>query len=301
MDNCGQTPLTALWINELHYDNTGGDVDEIIEIAGTAGINLANYQLVAYEGNDGLMEGMPIFLSGVIPDEGNGYGALAFGPGDLSSQFFENGPQEGHALVEAATGIVLQFISYEGTVMALDGPAAGMTSMDIGVSEPTNTAPGTSLQVIGTGNVGTAFAWSPSATASAGLLNTGQTIPALTFPIPTAGFSDVFAADPDCPATGIITRTWLVTDACGNVDSLDQMITVIDTLGPMIVCPVDITIECDEDETPTNTGGRQLMIVEIVRNAFRRLRLKIPLLRYHQRLIWSSIFNAPTKFLIQSF
>ncbi|MEM9820268.1 MAG: hypothetical protein AAF985_04325, partial [Bacteroidota bacterium] len=254
MDNCGPSPLMALWINELHYDNTGGDVDEFIEIAGTAGIDLADYQLVAYEGSDGMMEGMPITLSGILPDEGNGYGALAFGPTELSAQYFENGPAEGRALIEAATGLVLQFISYEGAVMAVDGPAAGMTSIDIGLAEGEGTAVGTSLQLTGAGNVAAAFVWSPSAASSPGSLNAGQTIPALTFPIPTATYADVFTPGAICPAAGIITRTWLVTDACGNANAITQTITVIDTIGPVIVCPMDISIECDADDSPANTG-----------------------------------------------
>ena len=43
------------WINELHYDNNGGDVGEFVEVAGPAGLDLAGYQLVAYNGSGGAL------------------------------------------------------------------------------------------------------------------------------------------------------------------------------------------------------------------------------------------------------
>ncbi len=39
---------TSVFINELHYDNTGTDVDEGVEIAGQAGIDLSGWSLVFY-------------------------------------------------------------------------------------------------------------------------------------------------------------------------------------------------------------------------------------------------------------
>ena len=48
------------------------------------------------------------------------------------------------ALVDAA-GNVVEFLSYEGTMTALGGPADGRTSTDIGVAEPSSTPIGQSL------------------------------------------------------------------------------------------------------------------------------------------------------------
>jgi gliding motility-associated-like protein/uncharacterized repeat protein (TIGR01451 family) len=40
---------------------------------------------------------------------------------------------------------------------------------------------------------------------------------------------------PDCGSSGIITRTWMVSDDCGNFTSSSQTIQVIDTTGPVII------------------------------------------------------------------
>jgi hypothetical protein len=40
------------------------------------------------------------------------------------------------------------------------------------------------------------------------------------------------------------TRTWTVTDACGNTATCSQMITLVDTTRPEIVCPANITSLC---------------------------------------------------------
>ena len=45
-----------------------------------------------------------------------------------------------------------------------------------------------------------------------------------------------------------ITRTWIATDNCGNSDSVSQILTVIDTVGPTFTnAPIDNTIECTDD------------------------------------------------------
>ena len=46
------------------------------------------------------------------------------------------------------------------------------------------------------------------------------------------------------------------TDECGNM-SLEYLLnaTYIDAAAPVITCPVDVVIECDEDSSPANTGS----------------------------------------------
>ncbi len=58
---------------------------------------------------------------------------------------------------------------------------------------------------------------------------------------------------------GVITRTFYLTDACGNVDSsCVQVITVVDNLPPMVTCPPDIEVQCGDDTGPNATGNAQL-------------------------------------------
>ncbi|MFK7968843.1 MAG: hypothetical protein AB8F95_00680 [Bacteroidia bacterium] len=52
----------------------------------------------------------------------------------------------------------------------------------------------------------------------------------------------------------VITRTWTATDACGNSTPCTQTITVGDNADPVITCPADVSISCDETTDPANTG-----------------------------------------------
>ena len=164
-------PVTqaTVFINEIHYDNDGVDVGEAIEIAGTAGTDLSGMTLVLYNGSNNSTYGT-IPLSGVIGDQQGGFGTLSFaGP----ASGIQNGAPDGMALVDGANNVI-QFLSYEGQMTAANGPAIGMTSTDIGVSEASNSAIGFSLQLVGTGSVYNDFAWAASSASSFGSVNTSQ-------------------------------------------------------------------------------------------------------------------------------
>ena len=51
-----------------------------------------------------------------------------------------------------------------------------------------------------------------------------------------------------------IQRTWRATDIAGNYNECVQTITVHDITNPVITCPTDKTINCDEDSSPSATG-----------------------------------------------
>ena len=72
-------------------------------------------------------------------------------------------------------------------------------------------------------------------------------------PAPVVNFEDVTTSGP-CPLAYVITRTWTATDACGNATNCIQIITVDDTTPPVITCPANVTIECDESSDPGSTG-----------------------------------------------
>ena len=71
-----QALTTPVFINELHYDNTGTDAGEAIEVAGPAGTDLSGYSLVLYNGNGGAPYHTQV-LSGSLPDQNNGFGTIA--------------------------------------------------------------------------------------------------------------------------------------------------------------------------------------------------------------------------------
>ncbi|MEZ4221620.1 MAG: hypothetical protein R3B13_11885 [Polyangiaceae bacterium] len=167
----------AVWVNELHYDNTGTDTDEGVEIAGPAGTNLTGYSLVFYNGSPTQLTAYGTdTLSGTIPNQQNGYGTLWFPHAGIQNGNSTQDQPDGFALVDDL-GKVLYFLSYEGSFTAADGAAQNLTSTDIGVFETeAGTAAGQSLQLTGTGHAYSAFTWAAPAAHTRGLVNTGQTL-----------------------------------------------------------------------------------------------------------------------------
>ena len=168
----------SVFINEIHYDNASTDVGEAFEIAGPAGTNLTGWSVVLYNGNGGASYNT-IALSGTIADQQGGFGTVS--PTPLPSNGIQNGSPDGLALVNAG-GAVVEFLSYEGAFVAVGGPANGMLSTDIGVSEPGTTPIGNSLQLLGTGTMGGDFTWATTQPSTFGAVNTGQTFGVVTGP-----------------------------------------------------------------------------------------------------------------------
>jgi DNA/RNA endonuclease G (NUC1) len=131
---------SAVRISEIHYDNTGADVGEAIEISAPAGTDLTGWQVVLYNGNGGASyDADP--LSGAVPATCGARGVVLL---NYPANGIQNGPPDGIALVDN-TGAVVEFRSYEGVFAATDGPAAGLTSTDIGVFETGTEPAGQSL------------------------------------------------------------------------------------------------------------------------------------------------------------
>ncbi|MDX1408667.1 MAG: hypothetical protein R3330_11055, partial [Saprospiraceae bacterium] len=72
-------------------------------------------------------------------------------------------------------------------------------------------------------------------------------------PAPEVTYSDATDLS-GCNGTGTITRAWVATDACGNTVACVQTITVEDMMPPVISCPADVTVSCDESADPAMTG-----------------------------------------------
>jgi hypothetical protein len=155
------------WINEIHYDNSGADADEGFEIAGRAGTDLSGWRLLAYNGNGGALYS-DMTLNGVLVDDGSGFGFLFF-----AMQGMQNGSPDGLALV-SPTGTIVEFLSYEGSLLAVDGAAAGLMSVPIAVAESSSSVLGESLQREGQGSQAADFHWAGSAPHSRGMVNPAQ-------------------------------------------------------------------------------------------------------------------------------
>lgn len=151
------------FINEIHYDNQDTDTGEAIEVVVPAGTDASGFTVVLYRGSDGAV---------YDTDPLGALVATADGKDIYVINYPENGIRNwtsGVALVDGTD--VLQFISYEGTVTATDGPASGMTSADIGVFENQLTQPGESLQLGGIGYRYPDFEWKEPAASTFGALN----------------------------------------------------------------------------------------------------------------------------------
>ena len=250
----------AVWINELHYDNASTDTGEAVEVAGAAGTDLSGWTLIGYNGNGGASY-KTVNLSGVIADQGNGFGALSF---DFSGM--QNGGPDGIALVDAA-GNAVQFLSYEGSFAATNGPANGQTSTDIGVTETGSTPAGHSLQLTGEGTQYSDFTWQSASANTFGAINGGQSFGSTPPPVnqaPTAAFDSncyglgcTFNANASTDADGsIVSYEWDFGD--GNTATGSEQTHGYDFAGDYVV-----TLTVTDDQGATDTTAQTVTVAEL--------------------------------------
>jgi len=206
---------------EVHYDNVGGDGNEKIEIEGPAGTDLSGWSVVLYNGASPYTT---TALSGVIAAQCDGRGTVVV---SYPQDGIQNGSSDGFALVNGA-GEVVEFLSYEGVIVASSGPAAGKTSTDIGVSEASSSPIGYSLQRASDG-----ASWASAGPATFGLCN-GATPPALSGvvnffgrtafddpPLPVGFEAQVFVVERD-PAADTVETTFTWSSDTPGIASVDQ-------------------------------------------------------------------------------
>ena len=207
-----------IFINEIHYDNAGADTGEFVEVAGPAGTNLSGWTIALYNGNGG-GNNATINLVGTIPDQDDGFGTLSF-----SRSGIQNGSPDGMALVDPGAN-VLEFISYEGSFVATDGPAVGLSSTDIGVSEPNTTPIGESIFLTGTGAFAADFSWTGPELQSPNEVNPGQDF------IGGGGSPLVVDCGPALVVTEGESGTTNITASDGD-DTIAAMTVIADTVTP---------------------------------------------------------------------
>lgn len=206
------------FINEIHYDNAGGDTGEFVEIAGVAGTDLTGWKIVLYNGANGNSYST-VTLSGVLANQQNGFGTLHV---TYPTDGIQNGAPDGIALVDA-NGVVVQFLSYEGSFVAANGPAAGMASVNIGVSE-TGSQSGSSVGLVGSGTAAVDFSWALIADDTPGGVNAGQSFGGVVPPQPgTLNIADASTVEGDSGAHDIV---FTVTRADGSAGAVSASWTV---------------------------------------------------------------------------
>ncbi len=196
-----------VFINEFHYDDStsSGDTGERIEILATAGETLSSYRIYLYNGStptSAVTYDNDLVPAGSLVSCG---GQVRIATLSYPTNGIQNGSSDGIALVNPS-GQVVQFISYEGQIKASNGPAAGLTSTNLPVSETGSDPAGRSLQLGGTGSSYANFSWRSSATATFGTCNNAQTFsspnpaPTVTGTTPSSGATN-FPAAGDLGAT----------------------------------------------------------------------------------------------------
>ena len=134
-------------IAELHYDDEGTDAGEKIEISGPANTSLKGWKVVLYNGISTSRAPYSTVTIGDVTIQGScgsrGVHVVSYGVNGIQnggSGTTSTAEPDGIALVDPSNAVV-EFLSYEGTFTAAGtaptaaSPAAGMTSVDIGVRE----------------------------------------------------------------------------------------------------------------------------------------------------------------------
>lgn len=231
-----------VWLNEIHYDNAATDQGEFVEIAlqNAGSYALSDFTITFYNGTYGTQydaRTLDSFTTGGTV-EGITLYYLTFPENGI-----QNGEEDGIAISYQGAVVEGQFLSYEGVLTATDGPASGLTSIDIGVSESSATQVGWSLQLGGTGSMYSEFTWQEAQTATMGALNTNQTFGAFTPDPEPSGYPTDFTADPQ----GFdIVVSW--TDATGSqlphaylIYAGDEAITAVPQDGTPVADDPDLS------------------------------------------------------------
>lgn len=212
----GGNAFPAVRISEFHYDNTGADVGEAIEISGPAGTDLTGWSVVRFNGS---VPSAAVSYGGALATASDAVSAVPFPSGTLipatcadrgvivvryAPDGLQNGTADGFGLVNAA-GVVIELLSYEGvlTVGATQTVGGGLTSIDVGQSEVGTTPVGSSIQRTSTGT------WNAPAVATFGACNDNGP----GAPVPVVASVSI-APDPASVAVGsTLTLTGTARDA----------------------------------------------------------------------------------------
>jgi predicted extracellular nuclease len=132
-------PPTTPFISEIHYDNTGTDTGEFVEVQLAPGTSSAGWTIVLYNGGTGAVYDTDALPAVTAPADKAAVAVVQYPVNGI-----QNGDPDGVALV-APDGTLAEFLSYEGAFAGVGGAANGVTSTSIGVREAGTEPVGLSL------------------------------------------------------------------------------------------------------------------------------------------------------------
>lgn len=234
------------WINEIHYDNANSDVNESVEVVvrDAENYNLADFTVLLYNGGNGATyntKTLDLFTAGTV-SEGYSFFYYVYPTNGL-----QNGAPDGLALSYQGILVSGQFLSYEGSFTATNGPANGLTSSDIGVSEPGTNPAGNSLQLSGTGFVYEDFTWMPPAPETPGQLDNDQFFGEPPTPEP----SD-YPGNFDLNLAGLVAHLSWVDSEEGQIP---EYYLVIACDEDSIMNPADGVMQADDPDLSDGSGS----------------------------------------------
>jgi len=182
------------FFSEISYECTGNDINEAIEVCIPNSFTgmLSDLAVDLYNGSDN--ETYPFTLTLDNFTVGTNDGTKTFYSIALAPNTIQNGAPDGLSL--SYQGVLCEFLSYEGTITALDGPAVGVTSTDVGVAQSSGSDCGESIQLIGGG-------WALGC-ATLGDANSDSPCMATCPDLSAAAPPAVIVSDSDC-STGTLT------------------------------------------------------------------------------------------------
>lgn len=249
----GSPVSSEVFLNEFHYDNSGADTGEFLEIVvapgfENAGGTLTDIEVVLYNGAPSQLspyDNIPLasFDNFSNPTIINGYRIFT------EERVIQNGP-DGIAI--EIDGNVTQFFSYQGVFTPQEGAATGILSTDLGVTQSPIFAAGFgSIGLTGAGADSSGLIWqrfSETTPHSPGQLNFGQTLTG-SQPTPSQAFSfdNVTVTIPtptDTDNDGIPD----VTDLDDDNDSLPDELEISLNTNPLLAdTDGDNILDGDED------------------------------------------------------
>lgn len=211
--------MSAIWFNEIDYDQPGADTDSFIEFKGTGTVEFSGLRLMLVNGQGNTVY-QTIDLSSVGVMAGSswfvvvGNTTVTVPPGaakiNIDGDWLQNGAPDGVALVDVVSGTVLEYWSYEGSLTGTIFAGIPGTHNSVSIVPEDNGI--TPLSLTRTG----ATSWSSETTPTPGAVNAVDDYSAATMSFTSTAVSAVEKTGPATIIKFVVTRS--VTAGPATVD-----------------------------------------------------------------------------------